>query len=120
MDMLRTYVEERIPAHTDPPWSPQALETAISKGPHTSASTPEMTTFVWGYIQRRIKDVFGILLPAEDAIQLFGERLKLSQIAAVPQSHRPPRIILNLLARPDSDTPSINETTNREAALESL
>ena len=67
-----------------------------------------------------IKDGFSILLLAEDAIQLFGERLKLSHIAAVPQAHCCPRLILNLLAQPESDTPSVNDITNREAALQSL
>ena len=71
-------------------------------------------------MQRRIKDGFSILLPAADAIQLFGERLKLSRIAAAPQAHRRLRLILNLSAQPDSDTPSVNETTNREAVPESL
>ena len=33
--LLQTYVEEGIMAHTGTPWSPQAMETAISKGPHT-------------------------------------------------------------------------------------
>ena len=37
--LLQTYVEEDIPDHTGPWWSPQALETAISKGPHTSSCT---------------------------------------------------------------------------------
>ena len=35
-DLLRTYVEEGIPVHTGPPWLNQLLETAISKGLHTS------------------------------------------------------------------------------------
>ena len=34
--LLQTYVDEVIPDHTGPPWSPQALETAISKSPHAS------------------------------------------------------------------------------------
>ena len=55
---------------------------------------------------------------AADAIRLFGERLKLSHIAAVTQAHLRPRLILNLLVQPDSDTPSVNDTTAREAALE--
>ena len=37
--LIQTYVEEGIPAHMGTLWSPQALETAISKGPHTSACT---------------------------------------------------------------------------------
>ena len=42
--------------------------------------------------------------------------MKLSRIAMVPQEHRRPCLILNLLAQPDSDTPSVKDTTNREAA----
>ena len=53
-------------------------------------------------------------------MRLFGERLKLSRIAGVPQAHCRPRLILNLSAQPDSDTLSFNETTNREAAPELL
>ena len=118
-ELLRTYVEEGIPAHTGPLWLLQLKETAIS-GPHTLACTPDMTTFIRGEMQRRVNNGFSILLPAADAIRLFGEKLKLSRILAVPQEHRRPRLILNLLAQPDSDTPSFNETTDREAAPESL
>ena len=71
-------------------------------------------------MQCRIKDGFSILLPAADAVRLFGERLKISHIAAVPQAHLHLRTILDLLVQLDSDTPSFNETTNREAAPESL
>ena len=39
---------------------------------------------------------------------------------AVPQSHCRLRLILDLSAQPDSDTPSVNETTYREALPESL
>ena len=60
-DLLKKYVEESIPAHTGPPWSPEALETAISKEPHASDCTPEMTSFIWGELRRRIKDGFIIL-----------------------------------------------------------
>ena len=38
--LLHKYVEEGIPANTGPPWSPEALETAISKGPYALACTP--------------------------------------------------------------------------------
>ena len=118
--LLHKYVEEGIPAHTGPPWSPEALGTALFKGPHASACTPEMNVFIRGELRRRIKDGFSILLPAADAMRLFGEKLKLSRIAAVPQSHRCPRLILDLSAQPDSNTLSVNETTDREAAPESL
>ena len=73
----------------------------VSKGPYASACTSEMTSFIRGELRRRIKDGFSILLPAADSIQLFGERLKLSHITAVPQAHCRPCLILNLLEQTD-------------------
>ena len=67
-------------------------------------------------MQCRINDGFSILLPAADAIRLFGEKLNLYCIAAVHQVHLRPRLIVNLLAQPESDTPRANDTTDREAA----
>ena len=118
--LLHTYVEEGIPAHTKPPWSPEVLDIAISKVPYASACNPEMTSFIRGELRQRIKYGFSILLPVADSIQLFGERLKPSHIAVVPQAHRCPRLILDLLEQLDSDTLSVNETTDREAAPDSL
>ena len=68
----------------------------------------------------RIKDDFIIILPAADVVQLFGEKLKLSCIVEVPQSHCRLHLILKLSANPDVGIPSVNNTTNREAAPESL
>ena len=82
--LLQTYVGESIPSYMGPPWSPEALETAIYKGPHASACTPDMNSFIRVELRRRIKDGFSILLLTADVIPLFGERLKLSRIAAVP------------------------------------
>ena len=64
-------------------------------------------------MQRRIKDGFSILLPAVYAIRMFGGKIKLSNIAAVPQAHLRPRLILNLPAPPDSDMTSVNNTNDR-------
>ena len=73
--LLYNYVEEGILAHTAPPWSPLALETTISEGPHASDYTPEMTTCIQEEMQRRIKYGCSILLPAADTIQLLGRCL---------------------------------------------
>ena len=79
-----------------------------------------MRYFIQGEMQLRIKDGISILLQVADALRLFGESLKVSCIAAVPQAYRCPRLIFNLSEHPASDTHSVNETTNREAAPESL
>ena len=79
-----------------------------------------MTEFIWGEMQQRIKYGFSIILLAVNTIRLFEEKLKLSHIVAVPQAHHRPRLILNMLAHPNYDMPSINYTTNREDATDLL
>ena len=64
-------------------------------------------------MQCRINDGFSILLPAADAIRLFGEKLNLYCIAAVHQVHFRLRLIVNLSAQPELDTPRANDTTDR-------
>ena len=51
-----------------------------------SACTPEMVEFIREDMQRRVKDEFNILLPAADAVRIFGDRLNSSHIALVPQA----------------------------------
>ena len=51
---------------------------------------------------------------------MFGEKLKLSHIAEVPQSQRRPRLILNLSAPPNKENPSVNGTRDREITPESM
>ena len=75
---------------------------------------PEMVGFIQGEMQWRVQDGFSILLPAEDVLRVFVEKIKLSSIAAVPQAHRRPRLILDLSAQPDKVTPSVNGTIDRE------
>ena len=118
--LLQSYVEEGIPVNTGPPWLRKALDEAIYNGPHASACAPDMVSFIRGELRRRIQDGFSILLSAEDAVRLFGEQLKLSRRAAVPQAQRQPRLILNWSAPPEKETPSVNDTTDREIAPESM
>ena len=49
---------------------------------------------------------------------MFGTKLKLSLIVTVPQEHRQPHLILNLLEKPDEGTPSVIDTKDREVAPE--
>ena len=57
---------------------------------------------------------------AEEAVWLFGEKMKLSRIAAVTQAHCRRHLILNLFTKPDVCMPSVNNITAREALPESL
>ena len=60
-----------------------------------------MTSFLYGEMQQHVRDGFSILLPATYVVQVFGDKLKLSHIAAYPQAHQHLRLILNLLEDPD-------------------
>ena len=42
-------------------------------------------TFIYREMQRHVQDSFGIILPTRDVVRVFGDKLKLSCIAAVPQ-----------------------------------
>ena len=42
-----------------------------------------MKIFICREIQHRVQYGFSILLPAEDTVRMFGEKLKLSHITAV-------------------------------------
>ena len=59
---------------------------------------------------------FIIVLPAEDVVQVFGDNLKISLIAAVTQAHQQMCLILNMLENPNEGTLSVNKTTDREVA----
>ena len=96
------------------------MDKAIRNGPHASSCASYMVIFIRGGLRRQVQDGFSILLSAKYAVKLFGEKLKLSHIAAVPRSQLQPRLILNLLAPPDKDTPSVKDTTDREIAPESM
>ena len=72
-----------------------------------------MTVFIRRGVKRNVQDGFRILLPAADAVQMFGMNLKLSRIAAVPQAHLQPRLIFNLLENLNDDTTSVNVTSDR-------
>ena len=79
-----------------------------------------MVGFIRGEMQGRVQDGYSIILPTDDAVHIFGESLKLSHITAVPQSHHQPRLILNLSENSDKVMPSVNNTTDRDIALEKI
>ena len=68
-DLLQTYVKEGIPVHTGPFWLIQEPDNAIG--------------FIRGDMHQRVQYGFSILLSAADAVQIFGEKLKLYHILAV-------------------------------------
>ena len=49
-------------------------------------------------MRQYVQDGFRILIAAADVVRVFGDIMKLSRIAAVPQEHCRLCLILNLLA----------------------
>ena len=94
--LLQEYVDEGTPIHKGPACTHQALEQAIIKGPDASTRTSEMTAFIRVEMRQHVWDGFNILLPAADAVMMFGDNLNMYHISAVPQEHRRPCLILNL------------------------
>ena len=73
-----------------------------------------MAAFIRVELHQHVQDRFSILLLAADVLRVFGVNLNISWIAAVPQEHCRPRLILNLSAQPNEGKPSVIETTVRE------
>ena len=96
------------------------MDKAINNRLHVSACALDMVCFIREEMQRRVQDGFSILLFTEGAVQLFREKLKLSCIAAVPQAHHRPCLILNFLNQTNKETPSVNGTTDRDIDPESM
>ena len=64
-----------------------------------------------GEMQRQVQYGFSILLSTEYDVRLFREKLKFSCIAAVPQAHCRPCLILNLSDQPNKETSSFETRT---------
>ena len=94
------------------------MKEAITNGPQELACYTEMKVFIPGEIQRSLQDGFSISLSTADMVRMFGEKIKFSCITEVPQAHHQPRLILNLLEKPDEGTPSVNNNTKREVSPE--
>ena len=74
---------------------------------------PKAKAFIHGEMRQHVRDVFRILLPAVEVVQLFGGKLKLYHIVMVPQEHLWPRLIFNLSKNNNKGNPSVNNTTER-------
>ena len=75
--------------------------------------------FVSEEMWQRVQNGFSIILIVADAVRVFGDKLKVSCIVAVPQEHHQPRLIIKPPENLNEGTPSANNTTDREFEPES-
>ena len=75
-----------------------------------------MATFIHREMQKCVQHGFRILLLEAYTVRVFGDKMNLSYIAAVPQEHGQTCLIVNLAEKPNEGTPSINNTTDSDVA----
>ncbi|KAI2506220.1 hypothetical protein MHU86_8255 [Fragilaria crotonensis] len=85
-----------VPVVCSPPWSPVAIETAVARGPHTSALTPEARQLITEEMEYQVAAGFSEIMLWSDVQALQPEHLKVSPLAVIPQVGRRGRLLLDL------------------------
>ncbi len=123
-----------VPVVCSPPWTQIALETAIARGPHTSALTPEARQLVMEEIDYQVAAGFSEIMLWSDVQALRPEHLKVSPLAVIPQVGRRGRLLLDLSFAVHAPTsggkrarrahvvtgslaPSVNDTTTKQSPV---
>ena len=81
------------PAEVGAPWPLATIQEVIAKGPQASTLKPAAISFCRGEILERAERGFSIILPAAVALDIFEDRIRISQLASVDQDNRKPRLI---------------------------
>jgi hypothetical protein len=88
-----------VPTDCGPDWSPEAVATARTAGPHVSALTVDNITLVWEDVKYQAEAGFVSIVSEENLFNHpIHSDIKISQLAVVPQRNRRGRLILNLSA----------------------
>ena len=93
---LSRWSQDGVDVDCGNPWSRDALEASIAKGPHVSALTPEAIALVHEDVEYQCKGGFAEVILWDDLKKSIPRHLKLSPVAVVPQRDRRGRIILDL------------------------
>ncbi|KAI2511269.1 adenylate kinase [Fragilaria crotonensis] len=119
-----------VPVACSPPWTQVAINTAVARGPHTSALTPDARQLVMEEMAYQVAAGFSEIVLWSDVQALQPEHLKVSPLAVIPQVGRRGRLLLDLSfavqaatsggkrarrARTVTDplAPSVNDTTTK-------
>jgi hypothetical protein len=85
-----------VPVVCSPPWSSVAIETAVARGPHTSALAPEARQLITEEMEYQVAAGFFEIMLWSDVQALQPEHLKVSPLAVIPQVGRRGRLPLDL------------------------
>jgi hypothetical protein len=115
-----------VPVDCGDPWTPAAIATAVARGPHTSALTPEARLLITDEVDYQVQAGFSEILAWTEVQALQPPNLKVSPLAVIPQVGRWGRLLLDLSfargpgrARRTQTTathlaPSVNNTTTKQ------
>jgi hypothetical protein len=93
--VLHTW-REGIEVDCGPDWSWDTIETAIERGPHPTACTPDAVALFKEDIEYQVNAGFCKVMLWDDVKRLRPHNLKISPVALIPQVGRRGRIILDL------------------------
>jgi hypothetical protein len=123
-----------VPVACGAPWTAVALQAAITRGPHTSALTPDARQLITDEMDYQVAAGFSEIMPWSEVQALHLRQLKVSPLAVIPQVGRRGRLLLDLSfavqaprgpgkrARRSQHTsaplaPSVNDTTTKHSPV---
>ena len=95
---MKTLVEwaTGVPVDCGEPWTWEAIQLAVTRGPHSSALTPEARALIADDIAYQVQAGFSEIMDWETVKQLAPKNLKVSPLAVIPQVNRRGRLLLDL------------------------
>ena len=119
-----------VPVDCGGAWSQAAIETAVKRGPHTSALTPDARLLIAEEMEYQVTAGFSEILSWAEVRKAPPPQLKVSPLAVIPQTGRRGRLLLDLSfavqsgicgrkrARQQAEAhvhlaPAVNETTTK-------
>lgn len=93
---LDEYAVRGVPVDCGKNWSREAIEEAVRRGPHKSATTPDAIELFKEDIKYQVDAGFAKIVEWDSIKCNLPPQLKISPVAVVPQTNRRDRIILDL------------------------
>jgi hypothetical protein len=125
-DTLKEW-EKGVPVDCGKPWSKETIITAVARGPHRSALTPEAIQLVHEDVDYQVGAGFSEIVMWDDIKEHLHVNFKVSPLAVIPQTNRRGRLILDLSFGVYADgksrrgvllQESVNDSTKRLAPWE--
>ena len=121
--MLKTWATEGCPVDTGTNWTREEMLTALKRGPHISALSPDAVQALRDETHDKITNGYARVVKWGDIKDNLPPKLKLSPVAMVPHKSRKFRTILDLSFRirhKSSFIKAVNDTTQRLAPAEAM